>query len=61
MSNRPVKEVVADCDRSLAEMRALLEGKPTAKMSEEQLREAVPFFEDLFGFKTVPKKPADNY
>ena len=61
MPIRSVKEVEADCDRSLAEMRALLEGKPTAKMSEEQLREAVPFFEDLFGFHAVPKKPAENY
>ena len=60
MPIRSVKEVEADCDRSLAEMRALLEGKPTAKSSEAKLGD-FSVFEDLFGFKMSPKKPADNY
>jgi len=61
MATRTMHEVEADCRQSLEELKSLLEGKPTAKMSEEQLREAMPFFEDLFGFKSVPKKPAENY
>jgi len=60
MSERDIKEVVAECNSSLAEMRALLEGKPTAKSSEAKLGD-FSVFEDLFGFKMSPKKPADNY
>jgi hypothetical protein len=58
MAERTVQEVKADCERSLAELKALLEGKDPREEAEATLDHLM----DMFHMKDQPaQRPAENY
>ena len=55
-----VNKAARECQASLDELKALLEGKASAPISDQQMEESLNSLLDLFGMK-ADKRPAEKY